>query len=208
MDRSEIVPDAATLTNAPISSDGLPHVDDHPFEPLDPTYARVRSVAAGVAAAIVALVAVVGSVLLSSTAPLIAGAAMMILVAAIGIAQRAETNHMGYLVREQDVSFCSGVIGRSVATAAYARVQHVSLEQGPIDRRFGLAAVQLRTAGGSIAIPGLRHDVAERLKELVADRSATLARSEVDDHTDGGDDHVVPADVGRADIGEIDSDAP
>ncbi len=91
-----------------------------------------------------------------------------------------EADHMAYLVREHDLSLRSGVIGRSVATAPFARVQHVSIERGPLDRRFGLAALRLRTAGGHISVPGLRSDIAERLKELVADRAGELADAETD----------------------------
>ena len=40
------------------------------------------------------------------------------------------------LVREQDVSFRNGVIGRTVATAPFARVQHVAIHRGPLDRRI------------------------------------------------------------------------
>ena len=73
------------------------------------------------------------------------------------------------------------MIGRSVSTAPFSRVQHVSMKRGPIDRRYGLAVLQLRTAGGHITIPGLRHDVAERLKQMVTDRASALADAEQDE---------------------------
>ena len=173
----------AAFVNTPIDADGLPHVHEQAFAPLDPTYARMRAVSAALSAGIIVTLAVVAAAALSSKLPLIIGALAVIIVGMIGVAQRVETNHMGYLVREHDVSFCSGVIGRSVATAPFARVQHVSIERGPLDRRFGLAGLQLRTAGGHLAIPGLRHDVAERLKELVADRAGALADAETDDES-------------------------
>ena len=104
--------------------------------------------------------------------------ASIALVAAVAVAQRVEADHMGYLIREHDVSLRSGVISRSVATAPFARVQHVSIASGPVERRFGLSTLQLRTAGGQIAVPGLPHAVAERLKELVAERAAPSAEAE------------------------------
>ncbi len=170
----------APFANSPIDAEGLPRLHEQAFAPLDPTYARMRAVSAALSAGIIVVLALAGSAALSSRLPLIVGGLAVVFVGMIGIAQRVETNHMGYLVREHDVSFCSGVIGRSVATAPFARVQHVSIERGPLDRRFGLAGLQLRTAGGHLAIPGLRHDVAERLKELVADRAGALADAERD----------------------------
>ncbi|MEO6651111.1 MAG: PH domain-containing protein [Ilumatobacteraceae bacterium] len=173
--------ETAPFSNEPIHADGLPRVHEQRFELLDPAYARVRLVAAvGAAAAVTATMAVT-SIMWSSPVPLVIGSIVLLLVLAIGTAQRIETNHMAYLVREHDVSFRSGVIGRTVATVPFARVQHVSIDRGPIDRRFGLAALQLSTAGGRIAVPGLRTEVADQLKELVAGRAAELADAETDD---------------------------
>ena len=197
MEISDTVDGAAVpFRNAPIDAAEIPRLDESPFAPLDPAYARVRALSAAISAAVVAVAALAGWVALSSRAPIVVGGLAIVFVAGIGLAQRLETNHMGYLVRDHDLSFCSGVISRSVATAPFARVQHVSIDRGPIDRRFGLASLQLRTAGGHIAIPGLRHDVAERLKQLVTDRAGALADAEVDDPVGGAD---ADADDGPAD---------
>ncbi len=172
---------AETFSNAPLTADHLPQVHEQAFAPLDPAYARVRALGAALAAAVIVTVSIAAWVLLSSPAVVIVGGVLLVFVATIGLAQRLETNHMGYLVRELDLSLCSGVIGRSVATAPFSRVQHVSMKRGPIDRRYGLAVLQLRTAGGHITIPGLRHDVAERLKQMVTDRASALADAEQDE---------------------------
>lgn len=169
------------FTNDPVDAEGLPRLDEHEFEPLDPAYVRLRSILAlGVGAvALVATLAVAVST--RSWAAPVVGAAVIGLVAIVGVLQRVEAAHMGFLVREHDLSMRSGVVSRSVATVPFARVQHVSIGRGPADRRFGLATLQLRTAGGQIAIPGLGHERAERLKQLVADRAGALADAEVDD---------------------------
>ncbi len=169
---------ALDFANSAIDVRDLPQLHDHPFAPLDPAYVRLRaSIALTVAAVVLAATAGVASAT-SSWIPVFAGTAGLALVAAVAIAQRIEADHMGYLIREHDVSLRSGVISRSVATAPFARVQHVSIASGPVERRFGLSTLQLRTAGGQIAVPGLPHAVAERLKELVAERAATSAEAE------------------------------
>lgn len=181
--------------NARIDASGLPQLNDVSFEPLDPMYARVRTIAAAITAGVILAIAIVTWVAISSPTPLLIGAVAVVVAALVAVAHRVETNHMGYLVRDHDVSFSSGVIGRSVATAPFARVQHVSIDRGPIDRRFGLAALNVRTAGGHLAIPGLRHDVAERLKELVTDRASVLADAEIDDDTGNDTDTDTEFDV-------------
>ncbi len=166
--------------NEPISSSGLPQLEGHEIERLAPAYRRLRLAAALTAGGLVSLGTVVVAVLSASWSALVVGTAIVGVIAIVGVVHHLEVEHMGYLIREHDLSFWSGVISRSVATVPFARVQHVSIGRGPLDRRFGLATLQLRSAGGHVAIPGLDHRVAEQLKELVADRAATLAEAEID----------------------------
>jgi membrane protein YdbS with pleckstrin-like domain len=174
-------PQPGDFRNDPLDVSSLPRVDTDRFDPLDPAYLRMRMTAATVFGAVVAIAAVAAALLSSSWAVAVAGAMVVTLVVLVTITRRIEVHHMGFLVREQDVSFRSGVISRTVATAPFARVQHVAIHRGPLDRRFGLATLQMRTAGGSISIPGLRAELAETLKQMVADRASELAEAEVDE---------------------------
>jgi membrane protein YdbS with pleckstrin-like domain len=173
-------PRPGDFRNDPVDVSSLPRVDTDRFDPLDPAYLRMRMTAATAFVVAFAIVASAVAVLSSSWAVAVAGALIVALAVLVTIVRRIEVRHMGYLVREQDVSFRSGVISRTVATAPFARVQHVAIHRGPLDRRFGLATLQMRTAGGSISIPGLRAELAEKLKQLVADRASELAEAEVD----------------------------
>lgn len=167
-------------SNEPLAVGDLPRLDATDFVTLDPAYRRVRTTLAIAWGIIVAVATVVAWAATSSAIALIVGAVLLVLIGSIGAAQRVEFRYMGYLTRERDVSFRRGVVSRSVATVPFARVQHVSIERGPIDRRIGLAALQLRTAGGHLAIPGLADDTAERLKSFVGERATALADAEID----------------------------
>ena len=183
MDRTEPA-GRSEFTNGVVDTPDLPRVDDHDFEPLDPAYARLRTMFAIGAAVAVILVTAGVALSTSSWVAVLAGAGALAVVVLVGVIHRLEVTHMGYLVREHDLSFCRGVIGRAVATVPFARVQHVSITRGPVERRYGLASLQLRTAGGQVAIPGLNAEFAERLKELVADRAGSLADAESDAESD------------------------
>ena len=79
----------------------------------------------------------------------------------------------GYVVRDKDIIFRSGVLWRSVTAVPFNRVQHVETSNTPLDRKFGLANLQIYTAGGSagdLSISGLGADVAERLRVYVLDK--------------------------------------
>ena len=165
--------------NEPLDVSGLPQLHEHTFEPLDPSFLRIRWIGDGIFAAIVVIASVVLAFLVPPWIPLAVGAGLLALTALTAWIQRLEVDHIGYLVREQDFSFRSGVISRNVTTVPFARVQHVSIDRGPLARYFGLATLQVRTAGDGLTIPGMNHEVATRLKSLVVDRSGALADEEL-----------------------------
>lgn len=73
----------------------------------------------------------------------------------------------GYVIRDRDILFKKGVIWRSVTAIPFNRIQHVETSNTPLDRKFGLATLQLFTAGGSsgdLKIDGLAADTAEQLR--------------------------------------------
>jgi len=76
----------------------------------------------------------------------------------------------GFAFREHDVLFQSGIIATKIIVIPYNRVQHVALHEGLVSRYFGLAKVEIFTAGGSssdIEIPGIEKEQAENIKQLL-----------------------------------------
>lgn len=62
-----------------------------------------------------------------------------------------------------------GVLTRHESTIPYHRVQHIDLEAGPIERRFGLTSLVLRTASASSdsSVPGIDARMAEDLRRRI-----------------------------------------
>ena len=76
----------------------------------------------------------------------------------------------GFAFREHDVLFKHGIIATNTIIIPYNRVQHVALHEGWLSRYFGLAKVEIFTAGGSasdIEIPGIEKEQAEKIKQLL-----------------------------------------
>ena len=162
--------------NSRIDVADLPELPPDSFEPLAPAYLRSKYVADAVTAMIVVVLAVAAtSVMRAAEGPVwVPLAAAVFVVALIGLAavlQTMSVRHLGYLVREHDLTLRRGVIVRITSTIPYNRVQHVGIDRGPIERLYGLATLQLRSAGGVIGISGLTTSDANRLKELVATRA-------------------------------------
>ncbi len=69
-----------------------------------------------------------------------------------------------YEIRERDVFLSKGTIVHTMALIPFDRIQMVQTTQGPLDRRFALMQLVIRTAAGQEAIPGLTISEAERLR--------------------------------------------
>ncbi len=77
-----------------------------------------------------------------------------------------------YALRNQDLSYISGLIFKKAVTQPILRIQHVELKRGPIDRKLGLAKIQVFSAGGAthtFEIPGLEVDTAESIRQFILD---------------------------------------
>ena len=75
-----------------------------------------------------------------------------------------------YAFRNHDVIYRSGLIATNTMVIPNNRVQHVALHEGLISRYFGLAKVEIFTAGGSssdVEIPGIAKEEAENIKQLL-----------------------------------------
>ncbi len=80
----------------------------------------------------------------------------------------------GYVVRDKDIVFRSGVIWQSVTAVPFNRIQHVETSSTPFDRKFDIATLQLFTAGGSsgdLKIDGLGRDTAEQLRLFTLEKA-------------------------------------
>lgn len=75
-----------------------------------------------------------------------------------------------FAFRNHDVIYRSGIIATNTMVIPYNRVQHVALHEGFIARIFGLAKVEIFTAGGNasdLEIPGIAKEEAENIKQLL-----------------------------------------
>lgn len=76
----------------------------------------------------------------------------------------------GFAFRTHDVLFRHGVIATNTIIIPYNRIQHVALHEGFISRYFGLAKIEIFTAGGSssdLEVPGIVIEQAENIKQLL-----------------------------------------
>ena len=166
------------FTNDTIDTDALPRFEAVPFIPIHPDYWKVTLIGIGIFFVLVAA----GLGALFYLNPYASDYALWLLIAyAILLAgttffSRMAFRRKGYAFREHDVLFRSGVISLRTIVIPYNRVQHVALHEGYFARQFGLAEIQVFTAGGSgseLEIPGIPKDKAEDIKQLLMGKIRT-----------------------------------
>lgn len=76
--------------------------------------------------------------------------------------------HTSYRVDDLGIEIRRGVYWRVVINVPRSRVQHIDVQSGPIDRRYGLGTLVVYTAGtdhAKVELPGLEHGRALRIRE-------------------------------------------
>lgn len=83
-----------------------------------------------------------------------------------------------YALREHDLNYQSGLIFRALVSQPILRIQHIEIKRGPIERKAGLATLQVFSAGGvshTFNIPGLEHNKAISLRQFILDHKDLAA---------------------------------
>ncbi|MST49701.1 PH domain-containing protein [Mobiluncus porci] len=82
----------------------------------------------------------------------------------------------GYAEGEKNLYIRRGIMFKKMWAVPYGRMQFVDVQQGPLDRAFGLARVSLKTASmeSNADIPGLPRDEADRIRTVLTERGEAL----------------------------------
>lgn len=91
------------------------------------------------------------------------------------VAARQTINHLGWAQTDEALLFKAGWLWRRTVVVRYAKIQTVTWHQTPFDRRYGMARVQVDTAGSSegvVVIPYLAADAARALHARLAAEAA------------------------------------
>ena len=178
----------AGFVNAEVPLDALPSAETVDWIPLHPRFARrlqvgavIRSVACVAAAgAFQMAVSPRNRAAISESLPWLPA----LLWTALGVFCLCSilwpliaVPRRGYVVREKDLLYKSGVLWRSVKAFPFNRVQHTKLHSTPLDRRFGLASLSVFPAGGGLGnqVRGLGRETAERLRVYISERIQSAA---------------------------------
>lgn len=77
--------------------------------------------------------------------------------------------YYSYELNEEEMEIQKGMFTVERVLVPMVRIQHITIEQGPIMRKFDLAELKISTAATAHSLPGLTMREAERLKHQIAE---------------------------------------
>jgi uncharacterized protein len=144
--------------------------DDYALIPIDPRYVPVTRIAN----AIMMVLPVIGASVLEFTLSPIPGLFLIpILLIAVYVIFRVpgrKYRQWGYHMGTDRLRIVSGYLFHSDTIVPFGRIQHIDVEQGPLQRPYGLATLTVHTAGNhnsSVSLPCIAHDDALAMREAI-----------------------------------------
>jgi len=170
--------------NPPVLLATLPRLSDQPLEPLSPDYLKVSLISTGIFFLI--LFGILCGIYFFAEFDIpyllqwgVIGLWVFLFTFSLWHTWR-NFKVQGFLVREHDITYRTGVFFRKTTVIPYNRIQHCEVRQGPIERRFKLRKLEVFTAGGEssdLTIPGLGGDRAEQLKTFLIEKTGRHEQS-------------------------------
>jgi membrane protein YdbS with pleckstrin-like domain len=157
---------------------------NEPARKLDPNAIKVWKVSGVIETVVTAgLLAVPFVLAVRFDWPIWTRAASVLLVfvtafALIMVIPKLRWKRFRYEIKEEEIDLQHGLLILRHTLIPMIKVQHVDTKQGPILRRFGLAAVTFSTAAGSFEIPALTEYTAARVRNQIA-RLARISDEEI-----------------------------
>jgi membrane protein YdbS with pleckstrin-like domain len=165
------------FTNSILLPDNLPEIVPEDFNRLDRRYLKIIFIRISIFAILLSggLIAFIlfsdekipGLILAAIISGIVILIAYSITISILGFPKK------GYLLREKDVSYKSGLITYKQISVTFNRIQHVEVSQGILGKLFQLSSVKIYTAGGNasdLSIPGLNVSDAQKLKAFISEK--------------------------------------
>ncbi len=165
------------FTNDTIDTALLPRAEEVPLQPISSKYRKLLRTEW----LITALVLVLSTAALLFFSSSLHGRPIMYLLPAgvvlflvfYFLLQEKTFPYRAYAVRQHDVLYQKGWMVRRLKVCPFNRIQNCTVQQGPLERKWGLATLTLFTAGAGGAdmrIPGLMHMQATELQQFILSR--------------------------------------
>jgi uncharacterized protein len=143
---------------------------DEALTRLHPDHIKVTRITYGLAA----LIPLVGAIILEGAQLLPLGLiiipTLILCLLLVFILPARRYQYRGYHISADRLRVSQGHMLHSDTIVPFGRIQHIDVEQGPIQRRYDLATLSVHTAGNhnsTVSLPGLPHAEALAMRETI-----------------------------------------
>jgi membrane protein YdbS with pleckstrin-like domain len=144
------------------------------MKPLSPSQKKVLRARGLISAAVLLGAALVAEAVLASRGEtpvgIIAAVALLLGAMLAFVLPARRYRAWGYDATEDELYVQNGIWVETRTVVPFGRVQHIDVSQGPIERRYGVGALTLHTAGtraSAVVLPGLDMTDAERMRDEI-----------------------------------------
>lgn len=101
------------------------------------------------------------------------------------IVPRVRYERYRYFLNDEEINVCEGILVVTSTIVPIERLHKLEVSAGPIDRMFGLAKVQVTTAGGDVCIRFLENEKADFIADTLKKKINEVALEEKKEKADG-----------------------
>lgn len=163
--------------NEQITNFSIPEVQDVMWQPVEKDYLKVLHFQWLIVSSILLLIIVSLLILINELQyPILITfltAGWIIISWLYFFLQEKSFQRLAYCIREHDILYRRGWLIQKIIACPFNRIQHCTVDNGPIDRKYRLSSLTLYTAGADsadITIPGLNESMAQRLREFIMNK--------------------------------------
>jgi membrane protein YdbS with pleckstrin-like domain len=168
-----------SFSNLQVSPADLPDADQVTWHPLHKNYKFAVLIETALTVGFIFVVAGVIAFYFANETPLqsilfYVAVAGLFIGMAYAIATLLAIRFHGFAIREHDVLYRCGLFFRKRVVVPIARIQHVEVGSGPLERLLGLARLQVftaGTAGSDLRIRGIDEETADSLRRYLLKRT-------------------------------------
>ena len=138
--------------------------------PLDPAYRTVLRIVASIWAAVFLIAACVAEFAIPGWHGVVLIPVLIVSLLLILRVPQRRWAVRGYSVAQERLRVVRGLLFHSDTVVPFGRVQHIDVDQGPLERAYDIATLTVHTAGShnaSVTLPGLRHEDALAMRDTI-----------------------------------------
>ena len=96
-----------------------------------------------------------------------AGAILSYMILGLFLYPAIEYRQWGYIISDDRIEIRHGIFLIKITVIPIVRVQHITISQGPINRRLGISTINVHTASGVFGIEGISSEDASAMAEML-----------------------------------------